>query len=135
MIISRNNRFSMGGRYRSLLIAAAVALGAASAWADSLKNYQVLKYLESSGTQAIDTGVKFGGTTRLALRMQTLNGITDGMIGAIDACTSGGYDRFHFNVIINNNAQELHVYALHLDSSILIKNVDGAWHEWDIDKF
>ena len=34
MIISRNNRFSMGGRYRSLLIAAAVALSAASAFAD-----------------------------------------------------------------------------------------------------
>ena len=33
MIISRNNRFSMG-RYRSLLIAAAVALSAASAFAD-----------------------------------------------------------------------------------------------------
>ena len=114
---------------------AAPTLAARSARADSLKNYQVLKYLESSGTQAIDTGVKFGGTTRLALRMQTLNGITDGMIGAIDACTSGGHDRFHFNVIINNNAQELHVYALHLDNSILIKNVDGAWHEWDIDKF
>ena len=119
----------------AMLAAAAPTLAARSARADSLKNYQVLKYLESSGTQAIDTGVKFGGTTRLALRMQTLNGITDGMIGAIDACTSGGYDRFHFNVIINNNAQELHVYALHLDSSILIKNVDGAWHEWDIDKF
>ena len=119
----------------AMLAAAAPTLAARSARADSLKNYQVLQYLESSGTQAIDTGVKFGGTTRLALRMQTLNGITDGMIGAIDACTSGGYDRFHFNVIINNNAQELHVYALHLDSSILIKKVDGAWHEWDIDKF
>ena len=34
MIISRNNRFSMG-RYRSLLIAAAVALSAASAFADN----------------------------------------------------------------------------------------------------
>ena len=119
----------------AMLAATAPTLAARSARADSLKNYQVLKYLESSGTQAIDTGVKFGGTTRLALRMQTLNGITDGMIGAIDACTSGGHDRFHFNVIINNNAQELHVYALHLDNSILIKNVDGAWHEWDIDKF
>ena len=119
----------------AMLAATAPTLAARSARADSLKNYQVLKYLESSGTQAIDTGVKFGGTTRLALRMQTLNGITDGMIGAIDACTSGGYDRFHFNVIINNNAQELHVYALHLDNSIIIKNVDGAWHEWDIDKF
>ena len=34
MMTSRNNRFSMGGRYRSLLIAAAVALSAASAFAD-----------------------------------------------------------------------------------------------------
>lgn len=34
MIISRSNRFSIGGRYRSLLIAAAVALSAASAFAD-----------------------------------------------------------------------------------------------------
>ena len=134
MMTSRNKRFLKGGLYR-LLISAAVALGAASVHADSLQNYQVLKYLESSGTQAIDTGIKYGGYTRLVLRMQTLNGITDGQIGAIDACTSGGYDRFHFNVITSNNAQDLHVYPLHYDSSIRIQNIDGAWHEWDIDKF
>ena len=67
--------------------------------ADSINNYQVLKYLESSGTQAIDTGVKYGPTTRMKFRMQVLNGTTVSQIGVIDNFGTGGkYDRFHFQV-------------------------------------
>ena len=53
MIISRNNRFSMGGRYRSLLIAAAVALSAASAFADKGCWVRVRFVLQAGGARAI----------------------------------------------------------------------------------
>lgn len=85
---------------RMTIIAAALATTVvATARADSINNYMVLQYLESSGTQAIDTGVKFGGNTRMSFRMQVLNGATGGQIGVIDSFgTDGKYDRFHFNV-------------------------------------
>ena len=132
MIISRNNKFSMGmgGNYRSLLIAAAVALGAASAWADSLQNYQVLKYLESSGTQAIDTGVKYADDTCLYTQMQVLNNNTGGHIGAIDQCSDNTNDRFHFYV---ENSM-LYVFAAHSESSAVVNSVGDGWNQWFIDK-
>ncbi len=127
MIISRNNRFSMGGRYRSLLIAAAVALGAASAWADSLQNYQVLQYLESSGTQAIDTGIKYGKSTRLRFRMQTLN---DKHVGAIDACSDSNHDRFHFRVESN----QFRFFCFHGVDQFTFGTQDENWHTYDINR-
>ena len=74
----------MNKKVKYVLGIASVILAAGLARADSINNYQVLQYLESSGTQAIDTGVKFGGNTRMSFRMQVLNGATGGQIGVID---------------------------------------------------
>ena len=89
----------MNKKVKYVLDIASVVLAAGLARADSINNYQVLKYLESSGTQAIDTGVKYGPTTRMRFRMQVLNGTTVSQIGVIDNFGTGGkYDRFHFQV-------------------------------------
>ena len=83
---------------RKLACVVVFVAAAVTARADSINNYQVLQYLESSGTQAIDTGVKFGSPTRLYVRMQLLSNTTGGQIGAIDHHSGDSYDRFHFNV-------------------------------------
>ena len=56
-------------KHLAIITAALAATVGVTARADSINNYQVLKYLESSGTQAIDTGVKYGPTTRMRFRM------------------------------------------------------------------
>ena len=114
----------------AMLAAAAPTLAARSARADSINNYAVLQYLESSGTQAIDTGVKFGGNTRMSFRMQVLNGATGGQIGAIDKLgTDGKYDRFHFNV--NNGL--MRVWCDRQDEGCPSASSEGGtWHDYDI---
>ena len=107
----------------AMLAAAAPTLAARSARADSLKNYQVLKYLESSGTQAIDTGVKYADDTCLYTQMQVLNNNTGGHIGAIDQCSDNTNDRFHFYV----ENSTLYVFAAHSESSAVVNSVgDGS---------
>ena len=116
---------------RMTIIAAALATaGVATARADSINNYMVLQYLESSGTQAIDTGVKFGGNTRMSFRMQVLNGATGGQIGVIDGFgTDGKYDRFHFNV--NNGL--MRVWCDRQDGGYPSASSEGGtWHDYDI---
>ena len=56
MITSRNDRFLKGG-FIGLLIAAAVFCGAFAARAALPSGYAELEYIESTGTQYIDTGV------------------------------------------------------------------------------
>ena len=114
----------------AMLAAAAPTLAARSARADSLKNYQVLKYLESSGTQAIDTGVKYADDTCLYTQMQVLNNNTGGHIGAIDQCSDNTNDRFHFYV---ENSM-LYVFAAHSESSAVVNSVGDGWNQWFIDK-
>ena len=114
----------------AMLAAAAPTLTARSARADSLKNYQVLKYLESSGTQAIDTGVKYADDTCLYTQMQVLNNNTGGHIGAIDQCSDNTNDRFHFYV---ENSM-LYVFAAHSESSAVVNSVGDGWNQWFIDK-
>ena len=114
----------------AMLAAAAPTLAARSARADSLKNYQVLKYLESSGTQAIDTGVKYANDTCLYTQMQVLNNNTGGHIGAIDQCSDNTNDRFHFYV----KNSTLHVFAAHSESSAVVNSVGDGWNQWFIDK-
>ena len=114
----------------AMLAAAAPTLAARSARADSLKNYQVLKYLESSGTQAIDTGVKYADDTCLYTQMQVLNNNTGGHIGAIDQCSDNTNDRFHFYV----ENSTLYVFAAHSESSSVVNSVGDGWNQWFIDK-
>ena len=114
----------------AMLAAAAPTLAARSARADSLKNYQVLKYLESSGTQAIDTGVKYADDTCLYTQMQVLNNNTGGHIGAIDQCSDNTNDRFHFYV----ENSTLYVFAAHSESSAVVNSVGDGWNQWFIDK-
>ena len=113
-----------------VLSIATVILAVGLARADSLQNYQVLKYLESSGTQAIDTGVKFGRYTRMRFRMQVLNGTTVNQIGAIDNLGSGGkYDRFHFQV----NSGIMRVWCDRQDGGCPSTTSEGGtWHDYDI---
>ena len=115
---------------KSALGLASVVLAAGFARADSLQNYQVLKYLESSGTQAIDTGVKFGPTTRMRFQMQVLNGTTVSQIGVIDDFGTGGkYDRFHFQV----NSGIMRVWCDRQDGGCPSTTGEGGtWHEYDI---
>ena len=110
----------------AMLAATAPALSVRSARADSLKNYQVLQYLESSGTQAIDTGVKFGGLTRLYVHMQALNGTTSGQVGAVDQ-VANQYDRFHFRV-------ENSKLGIWVDSSGKEYATDGSWHRYEFNQ-
>lgn len=56
MMTSRNDRFFKGG-FGGLLIAAAVLCGASAAQAALPTGYAEHEYLESTGTQYIDTGV------------------------------------------------------------------------------
>ena len=114
---------------------AATPAGSSSAPADfrtldSIGNYMQLQYLESSGTQAIDTGVKFGRYTRMSFRMKVTGGATGGQIGVIDSFgTDGKYDRFHFNV----NGDKLHVWCDRRDEGIgSVHAVGGTWHNYDI---
>ena len=111
----------------AMLAAAAPTLAARSARADSLKNYQVLQYLESSGTQAIDTGVKYGKSTRLRFRMQTLN---DKHVGAIDACSDSNHDRFHFRVESN----QFRFFCFHGVGQFTFGTQDENWHTYDINR-
>ena len=100
MIISRNNRFSMG-RYRSLLIAAAIFCGASAARAEDasivpVTGYEILEYLESSGTQYIDTGVVYANDTKLTQRFCVVDFAGAQMqMGALDSI-SGAWHRFHW---------------------------------------
>lgn len=112
------------------VVCAAALLGAASAWADSLKNYQVLKYLESSGTQAIDTGIKYADDTCLYTQMQVLNNNTGGHMGAIDQCSDNSNDRFHFRV----DNSTFWAYAAHSESGAAVTSVGDGWNQWLIDK-
>ena len=121
---------NMEKKLASGIVCAAVALGAASAWADSLKNYQVLKYLESSGTQAIDTGIKYADDTCLYTQMQVLNNNTGGHIGAIDQCSDNTNDRFHFRV----DDSTFWAYAAHSESGAAVSSVGDGWNQWFIDK-
>ena len=75
MITSRNKRFLKGGLYR-LLITAAVALGAASAWAAAPlpAGYTEVQYVESSGSQYVNTGIAPKTTTRLVCDFQKPTG-------------------------------------------------------------
>ena len=134
VITSQNRRFFQGGNYLLSAAFAAMfalaALGAASAWADSLQNYQVLKYLESSGTQAIDTGIKYADDTCLYTQMQVLNNNTGGHIGAIDQCSDNTNDRFHFRV----DNSTFWAYAAHLESGSAVTSVGDGWNQWFIDK-
>ena len=113
-----------------VLSIATVILAAGLARADSINNYQVLKYLESSGTQAIDTGVKYGGYTRMKFQMQVLNGTTGNQIGVIDNFGTGGkYDRFHFQV--NNGI--MRVWCDRQDGGCPSTTSEGGtWHDYDI---
>ena len=114
----------------AMLAATAPTLAARSARADSLKNYQVLKYLESSGTQAIDTGVKYADDTCLYTQMQVLNNNTGGHIGAIDQCSDNINDRFHFRV----DNSRFWAYAAHSESGSAVNSVGDGWNQWFIDK-
>ena len=114
----------------AMLAAAAPTLAARSARADSLKNYQVLKYLESSGTQAIDTGIKYADDTCLYTQMQVLNNNTGGHIGAIDQCSDNINDRFHFRV----DNSTFWAYAAHSESGSAVNSVGDGWNQWFIDK-
>ena len=72
MIISRNDRYFKGG-FSGLMIAAAIFCGAFAARADGqvvtpVPGYDILEYLESSGTQYIDTGVVYANDTKLTQR-------------------------------------------------------------------
>ncbi len=114
----------------AMLAAAAPTMAARSARADSLKNYQVLKYLESSGTQAIDTGIKYADDTCLYTQMQVLNNNTGGHIGAIDQCSDNTNDRFHFRV----DNSTFWAYAAHSESGSAVTSVGDGWNQWFIDK-
>lgn len=120
----------MNKKVKYVLGIASVILAAGFARADSINNYVVLQYLESSGTQAIDTGVKFGGNTRMSFRMQVLSGATGGQIGVIDGFgTDGKYDRFHFNV--NNGL--MRVWCDRQDGGCPSASSEGGtWHDYDI---
>ena len=120
----------MNKKVKYVLSIATVILAAGLARADSINNYQVLKYLESSGTQAIDTGVKYGPTTRMRFRMQVLNGTTVSQIGVIDNFGTGGkYDRFHFQV--NNGI--MWVWCDRQDGGYSSASSEGGtWHDYDI---
>ena len=117
-------------KHLAIITAALAATVGVTARADSINNYQVLQYLESSGTQAIDTGVKYGPTTRMKFRMQVLNGATVSQIGVIDNFGTGGkYDRFHFQV--NNGI--MWVWCDRRDEGICsVHAVGGTWHNYDI---
>ena len=112
----------------AMLAATAPALSVRSARADSLNNYQVLQYLESSGTQAIDTGVKFGKSTRMRFRLQTMD---SNFVGAIDACNDSQHDRFHFRV---QSDQLLRLWCNHGNVYFTGGTQDGNWHTYDIDR-
>ncbi|MBR2355250.1 MAG: hypothetical protein IKA69_02600 [Kiritimatiellae bacterium] len=120
----------MNKKVKYVLGIASVILAAGLARADSINNYQVLQYLESSGTQAIDTGVKYGPTTRMKFRMQVLNGATVSQIGVIDNFGTGGkYDRFHFQV--NNGI--MRVWCDRQDGGCPSASSEGGtWHDYDI---
>ena len=124
---------NMNANTRSSIIAAATlaATGAVTANADSIDNYLQLQYLESSGTQAIDTGIQFGRYTRMSFRMQVFNGISDGQIGVIDKLgTDDKYDRFHFNV---NNGGKIWVWCDRRNEGLGSSKTDGGtWHDYDI---
>lgn len=90
-----------GGRYRSLLIAAAIFCGAFAARAEDasivpVPGYDILEYLESSGTQYIDTGVVYANDTKLTQRFCIVDfaGVQMQM-GALDT-VSGVNHRFHW---------------------------------------
>ena len=117
-------------KHLAIITAALATTVVVTARADSINNYQVLKYLESSGTQAIDTGVKYGPTTRMRFRMQVLNGTTVSQIGVIDNFGTGGkYDRFHFQV--NNGI--MWVWCDRQDGGYSsASSGGGTWHDYDI---
>lgn len=103
MITAQNNKFSPGGgKYRSLLTAAAI-LSAGTALSDSaaivpVPGYEMLAYLESSGTQYIDTGVVYANDTKLEQRFCIVD-FSGAMVqmGALDQI-SNKYNRFHWGV-------------------------------------
>ena len=100
MMTSRNDRFLKGG-FSGLLIAAAVLCGASAAQAEDasivpVTGYEILEYLESSGTQYIDTDVVYANDTKLTQRFCVVDfaGVQMQM-GALDN-VSGANHRFHW---------------------------------------
>jgi hypothetical protein len=100
VITSRNKKFFKGG-FSGLMIAAAVLCGAFAARAEDasivpVPGYDILEYLESSGTQYIDTGVVYANDTKLTQRFCVVDfaGVQMQM-GALDSI-SGAWHRFHW---------------------------------------
>ena len=94
---------SIGKKSAAKLVAAAAILSAGTALSGSasitpVPGYDILEYLESSGTQYIDTGVVYANDTKLTQRFCVVDfaGVQMQM-GALDS-VSGGYHRFHWGV-------------------------------------
>ena len=81
--------------------AAALCVASGSAWADNLAvtsvpGYEILEYLESSGTQYIDTGIVYANDTKLSQRFCIVDFAGAQMqMGALDT-VSGVNHRFHW---------------------------------------
>lgn len=93
---SQNFMFSRGG-YRSSLIAAALC-GASAAFAALPAGYTQLTYIESSGTQYIDTGVVPQSNSRLVCDFQYTSLPASGGIAWNGWCAGGSRDALLFGI-------------------------------------
>lgn len=96
MMTSRNDRFFKGG-FSGLVIAAAVLCGASAAQAAGTlpSGYVELEYLESSGTQYINTGIVPKSTTRVVIDFSYTEAPSSSM--AASGWVSGG-KQFWFGI-------------------------------------
>ena len=123
MMTSRNNRFLKGGLYR-LLITAAILCGASAARAALPSGYAELEYIESTGTQYIDTGVVITPTMAVEADAQFTEIVKQARIFGNahdsrypDGITGDGY--LNFAVYING--------AGNGDWASAMKDSDGDW--------
>ena len=91
---------------RLLAAAAILSAGVALAADEGIKpipGYDILEYLESSGTQYIDTGVVYANDTKLTQRFCVVDFAGAQMqMGALDT-VSGAYHRFHWGITSSGN--------------------------------
>ena len=120
---------------RGAVVALAVVAGAASA-ADlkvtPVSGYEILEYLESSGTQYIDTGIVYANDTKLTQRFCVVDFAGAQMqMGALDSI-SGAWHRFHWGV---RSASTLayNKWAVIGDSATTLSAGDDGWVDVSLD--
>lgn len=86
--------------------------------------YQEVEYIESTGTQYIDVGVKLNGLDSVSVKYQIIDGTTLGIFGARDTSSSSSY-----TLTFSNNIASIGYYSKTYQTNVL---ADNDWHYFEL---